>query len=199
VRSASGNRRTPSSSRDRVPEPGAFEVIVRVMAAGSLQQRLGRPRQARLRHALRRHPSSVTTFGGSDASGSSGRSAPRHALEARDEVVVHCNQPHMRPEVHASIRWRPLRRRSGAMRRPGAPSRSSPRSRPSSCCTSPPRSTWESASYGLVLLHRLPDAAHTLPSPSRQEVLIWAPPAVSACSPPSSAPPPRQSWRRLLG
>ena len=40
-----------------VPEPGAFEVIVRVMAAGrELQQRLGRARQARVGDALRRPP-----------------------------------------------------------------------------------------------------------------------------------------------
>ena len=63
----------------QVPEPGAFEVIVRVMAAGvNVWAALGEPVSV-----FRYHPEDDHHIGGSDASGSCGRSATGDPLEAR--------------------------------------------------------------------------------------------------------------------
>src|SRR5207237_5727552 len=75
-----------------VPEPGAFEVIVRVMAAGvnfnNVWAALGEPVSV-----FRYHPEDDHHIGGSDASGlvwKVGEGVPR--WKAGDEVVIHCNQ-----------------------------------------------------------------------------------------------------------
>jgi crotonyl-CoA carboxylase/reductase len=74
-----------------VPEPGAFEVIVRVMAAGvnfnNVWAALGKPVSVFRYHAEDHH------IGGSDASGivwKVGEGVTR--WKPGDEVVVHCNQ-----------------------------------------------------------------------------------------------------------
>src|SRR2546429_4640011 len=75
-----------------VPEPGAFEVIVRVMAAGvnfnSVWAALGQPVSV-----FRYHPDEDHHIGGSDASGivwQVGEGVTR--WKPGDEVVIHCNQ-----------------------------------------------------------------------------------------------------------
>jgi crotonyl-CoA carboxylase/reductase len=75
-----------------VPEPGAFEVIVRVMAAGvnfnNVWAALGQPVSV-----FRYHPEEDHHIGGSDASGvvwKVGEGVTR--WKPGDEVVIHCNQ-----------------------------------------------------------------------------------------------------------
>jgi len=83
-----------------VPEPGAFEVTVRVMAAGvnfnNVWAALGQPVSV-----FRYHPEDHH-IGGSDASGivwKVGEGVTR--WEPGDEVVIHCNQASYEdPEVH---------------------------------------------------------------------------------------------------
>jgi crotonyl-CoA carboxylase/reductase len=84
-----------------VPEPGPFEVIVRVMAAGvnynNVWAALGKPVSV-----FRYHPEDDHHIGGSDASGvvwKVGAGVTR--WKPGDEVVVHCNQASYEdPEVH---------------------------------------------------------------------------------------------------
>src|SRR6195952_5033040 len=75
-----------------VPEPGAFEVVVRVMAAGvnfnNVWAALGEPISV-----FRYHPNEDHHIGGSDASGivwKVGEGVTR--WKPGDEVVIHCNQ-----------------------------------------------------------------------------------------------------------
>ena len=83
-----------------VPEPGAFEVTVRVMAAGvnfnNVWAALGKPVSVFRYHDEDHH------IGGSDASGivwKVGEGVTR--WKPGDEVVVHCNQASYEdPEVH---------------------------------------------------------------------------------------------------
>jgi crotonyl-CoA carboxylase/reductase len=84
-----------------VPEPGAFEVVVRVMAAGvnfnNVWAALGQPVSV-----FRYHPNEDHHIGGSDASGivwKVGEGVTR--WKPGDEVVMHCNQASYEdPEVH---------------------------------------------------------------------------------------------------
>src|SRR6202165_2709387 len=84
-----------------VPEPGAFKVVVRVMAAGvnfnNVWAALGEPLSV-----FRSHPNEDHHIGGSDASGivwKVGEGVTR--WQPGDEVVVHCNQASYEdPEVH---------------------------------------------------------------------------------------------------
>jgi crotonyl-CoA carboxylase/reductase len=84
-----------------VPEPGAFEVVVRVMAAGvnfnNVWAALGQPVSV-----FRYHPDEDHHIGGSDASGvvwKVGAGVTR--WKPGDEVVIHCNQASYEdPEVH---------------------------------------------------------------------------------------------------
>jgi crotonyl-CoA carboxylase/reductase len=86
-----------------VPEPGAFEVIVRVMAAGvnynNVWAALGKPVSV-MKYGD--HPQYGHHIGGSDASGvvwKVGAGVTR--WKAGDEVVLHCNQASYEdPEVH---------------------------------------------------------------------------------------------------
>ncbi|MBO0769240.1 MAG: crotonyl-CoA carboxylase/reductase [Solirubrobacterales bacterium] len=86
-----------------VPEPGAFEVVVRVMAAGvnfnNVWAALGEPVSV-FRYGD--HPEYGHHIGGSDASGvvwKVGEGVTR--WKPGDEVVVHCNQASYEdPEVH---------------------------------------------------------------------------------------------------
>jgi crotonyl-CoA carboxylase/reductase len=75
-----------------VPQPGAFEVIVRVMAAGvnfnNVWAALGKPVSV-----FRSHPNEDHHIGGSDASGivwKVGEGVTK--WQPGDEVVIHCNQ-----------------------------------------------------------------------------------------------------------
>ncbi|HZU40747.1 MAG TPA: crotonyl-CoA carboxylase/reductase [Solirubrobacteraceae bacterium] len=86
-----------------VPEPGAFEVIVRVMAAGvnynNVWAALGQPVSV---FGYGDHPEYGHHIGGSDASGivwKVGDGVTR--WKPGDEVVIHCNQASYEdPEVH---------------------------------------------------------------------------------------------------
>src|SRR3954464_8286474 len=86
-----------------VPEPGAFEVIVRVMAAGvnynNVWAALGKPVGV---WRYGDHPQYGHHIGGSDASGvvwKVGAGVTR--WQPGDEVVIHCNQASYEdPEVH---------------------------------------------------------------------------------------------------
>src|ERR687896_398226 len=75
-----------------VPEPGAFEVIVRVMAAGvnynNVWAALGKPVSV-----FRYHPEDDHHIGGSDASGIVWKTGPGVTKwKPGDEVIIHCNQ-----------------------------------------------------------------------------------------------------------
>src|SRR5436853_5637545 len=84
-----------------VPEPGAFEVVVRVMAAGvnfnNVWAALGKPVSV-----FRYHPEDDHHIGGSDASGVVWKVGPGVTRwKPGDEVVIHCNQASYEdPEVH---------------------------------------------------------------------------------------------------
>jgi crotonyl-CoA carboxylase/reductase len=84
-----------------VPEPGAFEVIVRVMAAGvnfnNVWAALGQPVSV-----FRYHPEDDHHIGGSDGSGIVWKVGPGVTRwKPGDEVVIHCNQASYEdPEVH---------------------------------------------------------------------------------------------------
>ena len=161
-----------------VPEPGAFEVIVRVMAAGvNFNNVWAALRQARLGLSLR----------------TPGRGPPhrrlrrlrhrlegrrgRHALEARRRgrhplqpgLLRGPRGPRPRPARRALAEDLGLRDDLGLLRAVHA------RSRPSSCCPSRTNLTWEeAASYGLDLLHRLPHADRPrCELQAGHRVLIW--------------------------
>ncbi|MEX2252614.1 MAG: crotonyl-CoA carboxylase/reductase [Thermoleophilaceae bacterium] len=75
-----------------VPEPGALEVVVRVMAAGvnynNVWAALGQPVSV-----FRYHPDEEHHIGGSDASGIVWKCGPGVTKwQPGDEVVIHCNQ-----------------------------------------------------------------------------------------------------------
>src|SRR3954453_16365692 len=75
-----------------VPEPGAFEVIVRVMAAGvnynNVWAAMGKPVSV-----FDSHPDEDHHIGGSDASGVVWKTGPGVTRwKPGDEVVIHCNQ-----------------------------------------------------------------------------------------------------------
>src|SRR5919202_4273660 len=84
-----------------VPEPGPFEVIVCVMAAGvnynNVWAAMGKPVSV-----FRYHPEDDHHIGGSDASGivwKTGEGVTR--WKPGDEVIIHCNQASYEdPEVH---------------------------------------------------------------------------------------------------
>jgi crotonyl-CoA carboxylase/reductase len=86
-----------------VPEPGAFEVIVRVMAAGvnynNVWAALGQPVSV-MKYAD--HPEFGHHIGGSDASGVVWKVGPGVTRwSVGDEVIVHCNMTSYEdPEVH---------------------------------------------------------------------------------------------------
>ena len=86
-----------------VPEPGAFEVVVRVMAAGvnfnNVWAALGKPVSI---FGYGDHPEFGHHIGGSDASGVVWKVGPGVTRWAPgDEVVIHCNQTSYEdPEVH---------------------------------------------------------------------------------------------------
>jgi crotonyl-CoA carboxylase/reductase len=84
-----------------VPEPGLYEVVVRVMAAAvnynNVWAAMGHPVSV-----FRYHPDDDRHIGGSDASGIVWKVGPGVSRwKVGDEVVVHCNQASYEdPEVH---------------------------------------------------------------------------------------------------
>jgi len=84
-----------------VPEPGAFEVIVRVMAAGVNFNNVWAARGVPV-SVFDSHPAEDHHIGGSDGSGVVWKVGPGVTRWAPgDEVVMHCNQASYEdPEVH---------------------------------------------------------------------------------------------------
>jgi crotonyl-CoA carboxylase/reductase len=84
-----------------VPEPGAFEVIVRVMAAGVNFNNVWAARGVPV-SVFDSHPEEDHHIGGSDASGIVWKVGPGVSRwKPGDEVVIHCNQASYEdPEVH---------------------------------------------------------------------------------------------------
>jgi crotonyl-CoA carboxylase/reductase len=75
-----------------VPEPGPFEVIVRVMAAGVNFNNVWAARGVPV-SVFRYHPNEDHHIGGSDASGHVWKTGPGVTQwQPGDEVVIHCNQ-----------------------------------------------------------------------------------------------------------
>jgi crotonyl-CoA carboxylase/reductase len=75
-----------------VPEPGPFEVIVRVMAAGVNFNNVWAARGVPV-SVFRYHPEEDHHIGGSDASGVVWKAGPGVTMwQPGDEVVIHCNQ-----------------------------------------------------------------------------------------------------------
>jgi crotonyl-CoA carboxylase/reductase len=75
-----------------VPEPGPFEVIVRVMAAGVNFNNVWAARGVPV-SVFRYHPEDDHHIGGSDASGVVWKTGPGVTMwKPGDEVVIHCNQ-----------------------------------------------------------------------------------------------------------
>jgi crotonyl-CoA carboxylase/reductase len=75
-----------------VPEPGPFEVIVRVMAAGVNFNNVWAARGVPV-SVFRYHPEEDHHIGGSDASGVVWKTGPGVTMwKPGDEVVIHCNQ-----------------------------------------------------------------------------------------------------------
>ena len=75
-----------------VPEPGPFEVIVRVMAAGVNFNNVWAARGVPV-SVFRYHPEDDHHIGGSDASGVVWKTGPGVTMwRPGDEVVIHCNQ-----------------------------------------------------------------------------------------------------------
>jgi crotonyl-CoA carboxylase/reductase len=75
-----------------VPEPGPFEVIVRVMAAGVNFNNVWAARGVPV-SVFRYHPEEDHHIGGSDASGMVWKTGPGVTMwQPGDEVVIHCNQ-----------------------------------------------------------------------------------------------------------
>src|SRR5215208_2010766 len=84
-----------------VPEPGAFEVIVRVMAAGVNFNNVWAARGVPV-SVFDSHPEEDHHIGGSDGSGIVWKVGPGVTRwKPGDEVVIHCNQASYEdPEVH---------------------------------------------------------------------------------------------------
>jgi crotonyl-CoA carboxylase/reductase len=84
-----------------VPEPGAFEVIVRVMAAGVNFNNVWAARGVPV-SVFDSHPQEDHHIGGSDGSGIVWKVGPGVTRwKPGDEVVIHCNQASYEdPEVH---------------------------------------------------------------------------------------------------
>jgi crotonyl-CoA carboxylase/reductase len=84
-----------------VPDPGAFEVIVRVMAAGVNFNNVWAARGVPV-SVFDSHPEEDHHIGGSDASGVVWKTGPGVTRwKPGDEVVIHCNQASYEdPEVH---------------------------------------------------------------------------------------------------
>ena len=161
-----------------VPEPGAFEVIVRVMAAGvnynNVWAALGKPVSV-MRYGD--HPEYGHHIGGSDASGvvwKVGEGVTR--WKPGDEVVIHCNQASYEdPEVHGldplaapSPEDLGLRDDLGLVRAvhqgPG----------PAAAAQAAGADLGGGRLLRPRLLHRLPHADHALQAPGRRtSVLIW--------------------------
>ena len=177
-----------------VPEPGAFEVIVRVMAAGvnynNVWAALGKPVSV-MRYGD--HPEFGHHIGGSDASGvvwKVGAGVTR--WKPGDEVVVHCNQASYEdPEVHGLDPMAAPSQRIWGYETTWGSFAQFTKVQAQQLLPKPKALNWEeSASYGLVYFTAYRMLLTRCQMQAGANVLIWARPAGSACSPPSCAPRP---------
>ena len=183
-----------------VPEPGAFEVIVRVMAAGvnynNVWAALGKPVSV-MRYGD--HPEFGHHIGGSDASGvvwKVGAGVTR--WKPGDEVVVHCNQASYEdPEVHGLDPMAAPSQKIWGYETTWGSFAQFTKVQAQQLLPKPAALTWEeAASYGLVYFTAYRMLHHPLQAAGRPEGAdLGRRRAASACSPPSSAPPPaRTAW-----
>jgi crotonyl-CoA carboxylase/reductase len=160
-----------------VPEPGAFEVIVRVMAAGvnynNVWAALGQPVSV-MRYGD--HPEFGHHIGGSDASGivwKVGVGVTR--WKPGDEVVVHCNQASYEdPEVHGLDPMAAPSQRIWGYETTWGSFAQFTKVQAQQLLNKPPALTWEeAASYGLVYFtaYRMLLTRCNLQAGAR--VLIW--------------------------
>ena len=158
-----------------VPEPGAFEVVVRVMAAGvnfnNVWAALGKPVSVfRYGDEYGHH------IGGSDASGivwKVGEGVTR--WKPGDEVVLHCNQASYEDvEVHGLDPLAAPSQKIWGYETTWGSFAQFARSRPSSCCPSPKHLTWEeAASYGLTYFTAYRMLIDQAQIQAGHRVLIW--------------------------
>src|SRR6187200_2999054 len=158
-----------------VPEPGAFEVVVRVMAAGvnfnNVWAALGKPVSV-----FRYHPDEDHHIGGSDASGVVWKVGPGVTRwTPGDEVVVHCNQASYEdPEVHGLDPLAAPSQRIWGYETTWGSFAQFCKVQAQQCLPKPRHLSWEeAASYGLTYFtayRMLIDQAHIQ---SGDRVLVW--------------------------
>jgi crotonyl-CoA carboxylase/reductase len=158
-----------------VPEPGAFEVIVRVMAAGvnfnNVWAALGKPVSV-----FRYHPEEDHHIGGSDASGVVWKVGPGVTRwTPGDEVVIHCNQASYEdPEVHGLDPLAAPSQRIWGYETSWGSFAQFTKVQAQQLLRKPPNLSWdEAASYGLTYFtayRMLIDRVHLQPG---HRVLIW--------------------------
>ena len=135
-----------------VPEPGADEVIVRVMAAGvnynGVWAALGKPVSV-----FQCHPDSITTSPARTPRGSCGGWVPasRAGSPATRSSCTATKPPTRTPRATASIRWPRTSRRYGATRPRGGSFAQFSLVQAQQLLAKPEHLTWEeAASYGLT-------------------------------------------------
>ena len=160
-----------------VPEPGAFEVIVRVMAAGvnynNVWAALGQPVSV-MRYGD--HPVFGHHIGGSDASGvvwKVGVGVTR--WKPGDEVVVHCNQASYEdPEVHGLDPLAAPSQRIWGYETTWGSFAQFTKVQEQQLLHKPPALSWdEAASYGLVYFTAYRMLLTRCKLQAGQKVLIW--------------------------
>ncbi len=159
------------------PEPGAFEVIVRVMAAGvnfnSVWAALGEPVSV---FGYGDHPEHGHHIGGSDASGivwKVGAGVTR--WKPGDEVVIHCNQASYEdPEVHGLDPMAAPSQKIWGYETTWGSFAQFTKVQAQQLLSKPGSLTWEeAASYGLTYFTAYRMLLHRAQLQAGQKVLIW--------------------------
>src|SRR3954452_17288992 len=160
-----------------VPEPGAFEVIVRVMAAGvnynNVWAALGKPVSV-MKYGD--HPEYGHHIGGSDASGVVWKVGPGVTRwKEGDEVVIHCNQASYEdPEVHGLDPMAAPSQRIWGYETTWGSFAQFTRPQARQLLPKPAHLTWEeAASYGLVYFTAWRMLMPRCNLQAGQKVLIW--------------------------
>ena len=160
-----------------VPEPGAFEVIVRVMAAGvnfnNVWAALGKPVSV---FGYGDHPEYGHHIGGSDASGIVWKvGAGVTNWKPGDEVVVHCNQASYEDvEVHGLDPMAAPSQKIWGYETTWGSFAQFTKVQAQQLLPKPENLSWVDCSrLRADLLHRLPDADHRAKIQAGHNVLIW--------------------------
>jgi crotonyl-CoA carboxylase/reductase len=160
-----------------VPEPGAFEVIVRVMAAGvnfnNVWAALGKPVSV---FGYGDHPQYGHHIGGSDASGivwKVGEGVTR--WKPGDEVTIHCNQASYEdPEVHGLDPMAAPSQKIWGYETTWGSFAQFTKVQAQQLLPKPQNLTWEeAASYGLTYFTAYRMLMHQAKLQAGQKVLIW--------------------------